>query len=226
MCITLKRLTRCIWEISEFILETIAPHDPEIRRIEQMHTADFIQGAHPSVEDANKALISLFSYKDKTVKLAILEVKLYGNKKIAELLGTCAFEHLTSELSDLELFHNFASPILLPIPITGKIRKKRGWNQCELIAEGLRRADKEKYLEIRTDILYKTQETGDQVGKNRQERFENLKNCFGVKNPEKVRGRNVIILDDVMTTGATLSEAKRVLKAAGAKKVLCVAIAH
>jgi predicted amidophosphoribosyltransferase len=62
--------------------------------------------------------------------------------------------------------------------------------------------------------------------KNRSERLRNPKDSFRILYPEKIAGREILLLDDVVTTGATLREAKRVLKSAGAKKVHCFALAH
>ena len=60
----------------------------------------------------------------------------------------------------------------------------------------------------------------------RKRRLNNLKDCFFIKNPGLVKGRNIIIFDDVVTTGATIKEARKTLKSAGAKKVIAFTLAH
>ena len=72
----------------------------------------------------------------------------------------------------------------------------------------------------------KNRETKRQTTLKRSERLSNVKNSFGVLDAKNISGKNIIIIDDVVTTGATLREAKKVLIHAGARKVLCVAIAH
>ncbi len=77
------------------------------------------------------------------------------------------------------------------------------------------------------DPLVKHKETPTQTAtKERAARQENIKNSFEVKGYELLRGRNVILLDDVTTTGSTLNEAMRVLKIAGVKNILAITVAH
>ena len=77
------------------------------------------------------------------------------------------------------------------------------------------------------NILEKIKESPSQTSvKNRAERLENLKGCFKAVNLDNVRGANIILIDDVITTGATMSEAKKALENAGARQVLCFAMAH
>ena len=119
-------------------------------------------------------------------------------------------------------------PILLPIPISSKRRRERGWNQCEIIAEELEKLDKGENFEFRKNILIKNKNTGDQVGRGRAARLKNLENSFTIKNENAVRDRFVIVLDDVITTGATIEEARRVLRSLGVagQNILFLAIAH
>jgi competence protein ComFC len=222
-----EKIVRCGQKIYEFLIDTLFPPDKRVREIENMDTGVFIQKAQKSLADeTSNEIMSLFLYKDPLVKTAILEVKSYGNKKVAKIIGKAVYDLLLEEISDLILFSHFTHPLIIPIPITRKSMRKRGWNQCELILNGIQEKQSELIFEVRKDILFKVRETGDQVGKGRKERFENLKNCFQVKNPTLVKERNIIVFDDILTTGATLLEAKRTLKQAGAKRVILVAFAH
>ena len=219
----LAKMLRKTWD---FVLETIAPQDPYVRSIELMSPAEFSAKASEILPEGTiDGVISFFSYKGKLAKTAILEVKSYGNKRIARLLGTAIRDLLVFELSELELFENFTKPLLVPIPLTKKSLRRRGYNQCELIAREIAKADKGATLEMSASALIKTKETGDQVGKSRVERFANLKGCFQAKS-EETKGRNVIVLDDIVTTGATLKEAERALRKAGARKIILVSVAH
>ncbi|KKP65076.1 MAG: Phosphoribosyltransferase, partial [Candidatus Nomurabacteria bacterium GW2011_GWF2_35_12] len=70
-------------------------------------------------------------------------------------------------------------------------------------------------------------ETEHQVNiKDRRDRLKNLSDSFSVKNPEIIKDKNIILIDDVLTTGATLTEAKKILKSFGAKKVIAFTVAH
>jgi len=101
--------------------------------------------------------------------------------------------------------------------------KQRGFNQAEEIAKEL-----SSFLKIPlvSDCLTKIKETLPQVELSGKKREENIKGVFLVKNNEKTRGRKVLLVDDVYTTGSTMEEAARVLKTAGAKEVWGVVVAR
>ncbi|KKS56700.1 MAG: Competence protein F, partial [Candidatus Nomurabacteria bacterium GW2011_GWF1_42_40] len=83
------------------------------------------------------------------------------------------------------------------------------------------------YLKLEKDILIKPKDTKHQAHiENRSERLKNIIGSFTVKNSEIIKGRNIILIDDILTTGATLSEARKVLKRAGARKVIAFTVAH
>ena len=159
---------------------------------------------------------------------AIWEIKFRGNIRIAKLIATLLYDELLEKLSEEKLFGGARSapPLLLPIPISARRHRERGWNQCEIIADELARLDGGKNFELRKNILVKNKNTADQVGKGRKERLKNLENAFSVKDAQAIKDRFIILLDDVITTGATIEEAGRALRASGAKKILFLAIAH
>jgi ComF family protein len=101
-----------------------------------------------------------------------------------------------------------SAPLIVPVPLHRSKRSERGFNQAELIA---RAAAKElsPSLEVATGILVRDRATRSQVGLTRQERLENLCDAFCVADPARIVGRNVIVVDDVMTTGTTVSECAR-----------------
>ena len=102
----------------------------------------------------------------------------------------------------------------------------RGYNQSELIVKEIVKIDGNKNFQYIQNSLTKIKETPHQSKlKNKTERLKNLKNCFSA-DAEKVKGRNIILIDDVITTGTTMSEASRTLKEAGAKNVIGFSIAH
>jgi ComF family protein len=117
---------------------------------------------------------------------------------------------------------DFSNFVLVPIPLTKKKLKWRGFNQAEEIAKELAEFFR---LPLISDCLIKVKETKDQTELSEDERKENVKGIFFVKNKEKIAGRNVLLVDDVFTTGATIEEAARVLREAGAKKVIGIVIA-
>ena len=171
--------------------------------------------------------LTIFNYKNKLVKQAIWALKFKNNTKIAELFGQIIYDYLIEELADLKLSHNFNKPVLIPIPISLKKRSERGYNQTELIASKINKLDKNNSFDYRKNILKKIKNTLPQSRtKTKKEREENLKGCFKVVMPKLVSERNIILLDDVITTGATLNEAKKELKKYNPKQIICVALAH
>lgn len=104
----------------------------------------------------------------------------------------------------------------VPVPLFSKKEKERGFNQSELLGEKL--AEKIK-IKLFPDVLLKIKDTPAQMSLKRKEREKNLRGAFAVKDKKMVCGKNIVLLDDVMTTGATLRECAKVLRRAGAKRV-------
>ena len=132
---------------------------------------------------------------------------------------------LSEVVSELLAGRSDALPLLVPVPLHQGRREDRGFNQAELIARAAA-----KYLngkvEIAPDLLVRHRETITQVGLSREERIANMLNAFRVADRKGVAGRTVILIDDVMTTGTTLSECARVLKKAGAERVWAATVAR
>ncbi len=145
------------------------------------------------------------------VRKTIRRFKFLSGKYLHGFLSEC----LERKYADIE--ENI--DLITFIPMTKKARRKRGYNQSELLAKGL----SEKVGIDLVELLEKTRETKQQVGLNFRERQENLRGCF--KCNAKIKGKTVLVIDDVCTTGATLSEAAKALKRAGAKEVITLTVA-
>jgi ComF family protein len=118
-------------------------------------------------------------------------------------------------------FHNY---IIIPIPLSKQRELERGYNQAAEIAAKLAL---KLSLPFATDILLKTAHTKPQTEtKDIKERRENLSGCFAIKNPAAVAGKKILLVDDVTTSGSTFLEAARILKAAGARKIIAIAAAR
>lgn len=168
--------------------------------------------------------LAILDYQDRRVKRAIWLFKYRNKRALAKILAEVVYAALLEELAELRLMKNFREPLLVPMPISRRRFRERGYNQVLLLARELALLGGE--FALTPDALRKTRHTESQVETaSRRERLKNLRGSFSA-DPAAVRGRNIILLDDVITTGATLSEARRALREAGAKKILCVAVAH
>jgi len=110
------------------------------------------------------------------------------------------------------------SELIIPVPMYKSDKLKRGFNQCELIAKELT-----NITGIPHDfkIVSKIRKTQHQKNLSEEERKINLKNAFAVRNPDKISGKKILIIDDICTTGSTLSEIAGLLKNNGAEKIFC-----
>lgn len=107
------------------------------------------------------------------------------------------------------------------IPIHPARRRERGYNQAELIARGVADALELPLL----DVMRRTRYTGTQTALSEQQRLVNLHNAFSVHTPDLIRNARILLVDDVLTTGATLNTAAEALIAAGARRVDALTVA-
>jgi len=150
-------------------------------------------------------------------------LKFGGVRPAANVLGRM----LAEAIATLEPEFPGEPVMVVPVPLHRTKLHQRGFNQAELIA---RAAMKIKQggdrLPLCAGVLERKRETASQVGLTRHQRRENLKGAFGVTQPKTVKGREMLVVDDVYTTGATVSECARVLRRAGATKVWVATVAR
>ena len=165
------------------------------------------------------------------IKKALWLLKYKGKKRLANVFAEAMHGKMLEELSELSFLQNFTDAVLIPIPLSGRRYRERGYNQAELICRELIKLDKENNLKLEKNILVKIKETEHQARiKDRNQRLKNLTGSFAIKNAEKnisiIKNRNIILIDDITTTGATLNEARKILKSSGARKIIAFTVAH
>lgn len=151
-------------------------------------------------------LIAIFEYKDQRVKKAVEAIKFGFNREMVSIL-----------LKGWKAPENWKKAILVPVPLHRYRENWRGFNQAELIA----REVGGKAVAV-VSALKKTRSTVQQASiTNKKQRLENLKNCFEVDKEklELLRGKNVVLVDDIFTSGATMRACAKVLHKSGIKKV-------
>ena len=155
-------------------------------------------------------------YYEDAVRSAITRFKfhasLFNVRPIAEFLIDAFNRHYADESID----------VILPIPIHRKRLIERGFNQVITLSKKLSHSTG---IPIERTSLIKKRHTKPQVGLPRSKRILNLKNAFLVSKPERICGKRVLIIDDVSTTGATVSEAAKAVKKAGASYTAVLVLA-
>ncbi len=218
----LKYLTKTIENIAQFIF----PAEEKVSELEKLSPTELMSQAKPASLHSIPTIKSLFHYKDPLVQKALWELKYRGNKKIAILFGELLYELILDTISDALLFSNFSEPLLIPLPLSKERKRERGWNQSEMLVKAIHEHDPHALFTINTQVLIKIKHTKPQTTLHRKERLENLKDCFTISNPELIKNKNIILIDDVSTTGSTILEAEKTLRAVGARSVLGFTVAH
>lgn len=169
-----------------------------------------VKGVH--YQNINK-IFAVSNYKDKLAPLLMQAYKFKSVKAISNILA----EYLRIFWQSRILFSK-ASYVVVPIPLSSRRLRQRGYNQVELIATIFA---KEFNYSLNLNLRRKNRKA--QSSLNAKKRKSNILNSFYFKG-ENLKGASIIILDDVLTTGATVSEAARVLKQAGAGEIVVIAI--
>jgi ComF family protein len=157
----------------------------------------------------------LFLYEEP-VSRAIVALKFNNRPDKGKGFGSLMAEYVKRNIPE------YKQAVITDVPLGKKRKRERRYNQSSILA-------KQMAKELGTDFLKNTviriRETKAQSTLGSRRRIENIKDCFYVVDPAKVKGRIVIIADDVVTTGSTLNELAKELKKAGAKKVIGIAAA-
>ncbi|MBL6664107.1 MAG: ComF family protein [Flavobacteriales bacterium] len=153
------------------------------------------------VKGKNYKLYRRYKFQKKSVIQKLIYELKYNNKAyLGEYLG----KELYKNLSHLENIN-----YIIPVPLHEKKLSQRGYNQSELIAKGLQQHLK---CELLNDVLLRSENTVSQTNKSRFHRFENMTGVFYLTKKKKLENKHIILLDDVFTTGATISECINVLE--------------
>lgn len=163
--------------------------------------------AYGSYEGGLRELIQLLKYG--------------GVRPAANVLGRMLAEAVSMLESELP-----AEVVVIPVPLHRSKLRQRGFNQAELIARAMKSHRSGDRFRLCVGILERTRDTSSQTGLTGHQRRENLRGAFRVALPETVKGREMLVVDDVYTTGATVSECARVLRRAGATKVWAATVAR
>lgn len=154
-----------------------------------------------------------YGFYGGVLKRLILEFKYESNFIAGELLSQLLLEVINE--------NKIKADVICYIPMNKKSIKKRGFNQCKIMAKNI-----SYYTNIPiSNCIIKEKNTKEQKSLNRNERALNIKDAFIIKNSNEIKGKDIILIDDVITTGATVNECKRILKKYGVNKITILTIA-
>lgn len=159
--------------------------------------------------------VSVFEYAGM-VRDSLRRYKFYNKPSYYKTYSRLLADRLR-KMTDISLYD-----VVLSVPLHSERESSRGYNQSLLISKAVA---KELKLPECSHALRRIKETGAQSLLGRSGRHENVRNAFFVKQPEKVNGKAVLLIDDIFTTGATVQECSKSLKRAGARKVTAAVIA-
>lgn len=167
--------------------------------------------------------VTLLSFNDARVRSAVHEAKYHGSERAFELLGSVLADYLRD--CD-ENYGRTGSAIVVPVPLGRERLRERGFNQVyEVTLRALRCLGEEGGVRLENNLLVRVRETASQVSLARERREENMRGAFGAARPADP-AQTYFVIDDVLTTGATLQAAVDALKGAGALHIVPLALAH
>jgi ComF family protein len=169
----------------------------------------------------NQRIISGFTSlylfeKDKELQHLIHALKYNGKFLTGSFLGEVLGKKIKNELQSWNI------NLIIPIPLHQLKKAERGYNQSFYISKGL---SKEISIPVVSGIIKRRKYTQSQTTMNFLERQKNIEEAFKLKNKKEIIGKNILLIDDVITTGATISECGKVLLNAGAHKVFAASVA-
>jgi ComF family protein len=145
-------------------------------------------------------------------------------KKAINLLKYHGIKRLSRPLSEILLEIKMPQvEIVIPVPLHERRLRQREFNQSALLAKYVA---KSLGTTLILDCLIKIRDTMPQVGLSAKDRKKNIKKAFEVKDEEIIKGKDIMLIDDVFTTGATVQECSKVLKKAGAGDIYVITLAH
>ena len=159
----------------------------------------------------------LYFKKGGRVQQILHGLKYKGKQELGILLGELLAETILQSNKPWDI------DFILPVPLHKKRERSRGYNQSLCIAEGLSTGLQRP---VYKNVLVKRNATSSQTKKGRFSRYENLKSAFSVEDAAKISGKNILLVDDVITTGATIEACASALHLAGVATLSIAAIAY
>lgn len=203
-----------VMRIISSLIEYIFPKRDSYVVVAALQEADVLSNY---LVTANEEFIALSSYAEPAIRALIREAKFHHNEKAWALLACMLRRYLQEQKTEC---------LVIPIPLSKERQRERKYNQ---VTEVLRLALKDgPGLKLRSDILYRKRDTKPQTSLEKKDRLTNVADAFSLRDDRTAAflGADIIIVDDVATTGATLKAAQLALGPLKPKSIKCLALAH
>lgn len=159
---------------------------------------------------------TLYIFSEKS--LLLIHLFKYDHKSsLGERIGMEIGQFITSTPT----FRNV--DMLVPIPLHPVRKRERGYNQSEILTKY---ASLQSSIPVMNHLMKRTINNPSQTGLNLEERKKNIEGIFEVTEPHTIKGKRILLVDDVMTSGVTMNECAKILKRAGATEAFCLAVIH
>ena len=158
-----------------------------------------------------------YFHKNSALQALLFQLKYRSNKDVGLFIG----KQMGALLAASERFASIDA--LVPVPLHPQALSKRGFNQAELICEGIGQVWHKPVL---TGAIARTKHTNTQTKQSRAERWDNMENAFTIKDTASIIGKHLLLIDDVITTGATIEACGKTLLGIAGVKVSVAAAAY
>jgi predicted amidophosphoribosyltransferase len=202
-------------------LSAVLPRHPRADRALRIPLQEIASVFAPTVLRRATWIHVLFPYRDERIRSLVQSVKYYGERSVAEKSAPFLADYLTELVAHKTQFEGWERVVVVPIPAAPKRLRERGYNQAALWARAAAARVPDATLD--ESLLTRT-DRPSQVHVPRPLRKSNMRGAFSAA--PHAQGAFVILIDDVVESSATLTDARRALLTAGARDVVAIALAH
>lgn len=223
-----KTVIHALKNLVSFVFEMLFPYEcAGCRAHSILFCSECLESCPHAISTKHTFIHAVFDYQNPIIKRSLWRFKYENVRTFAKIFARPLYEKILDELCDDIDAHQYEKYLLIPIPLHTSRYRERGYNQSELLAREITTYDKGNIFEFAPEVLLRIRKTKPQArSEKRAERIANLHNAFVCPDPAHIRGRTIILIDDVTTTGATLLSAKHTLSLAHPRKILACAVAH
>ncbi len=181
----------------------------------------------PAVLPEFSWIMSVFAYTHPPIRRLIHMLKYENRRSVARLFAPYLLASLIEFVGEEKLFLGAVPVVLVPVPLSKKRQRSRGYNQSELLIREIVQKDSAKRFVMDTKLVAKIKDTVPQAQiQKKTARLVSQNDCFRICKHKRTMNEVIILVDDVTTTGATLASIRTLLKENGFKKVYALTIAH